>query len=56
MRSRSLLGSPVLSKDLGIYKAGWLSELNGLHFLPTVAREGKNGQSHVLHGNGWTKS
>lgn len=56
MRSRCPSGSPVLSKDLGIYEAHWLSELNALHSLSTVAREGKNGQLQVLRGNGRTES
>lgn len=46
----------MLSEDPGTCQAGWLNELNGLHFLPTVASEGKNGQHLILQGNGWSGS
>lgn len=37
LRMTPCWGSPVLSKDPGTSQAGWLNELNGLHFLPMVA-------------------
>ena len=32
--------------------ADWCNELNGLHFPPAVASEGKNGQPLIFQGNG----